>query len=109
MPLPDQDTGVVDGLGQSALEHLSLQPALQEIFDFEGKHVIETHTALVEHTDAHETADKGVTLEETLGVFVIELEELTSSTTNFGEDKGNAPDLALVTETVFSGELFEHV
>lgn len=84
VPLSDQDTGMVDALGQSNLEHLCLQPAFQEIFDFEGKHVIETHAALVEHTNAHETANEGVTLEETLGVFNVELEELTSSTTNFG-------------------------
>jgi len=93
-------------LGQSTLEDLSLQSALQEILDLKGKHVIETHAGLIEHTDAHETADKGVTLEETLGVLVVELEELTSSTTNLGESKGNAPNLALVAETVLSGELW---
>jgi hypothetical protein len=105
VPLPDEDTGVVDALSQTDLEYLGLQPALQEILDLQGKHVIETHAGLVEHTDAHETADKGVTLEETLGVLGIELEKLTGGTTDLGEDEGNAPDLALVAETVFSGEL----
>jgi len=105
VPLPDEDTSVVDRLGKAALEDLGLQPTLQEILDLQGQHVIETHAALVEHTNAHETADKGVTLEETLGVLVIELEELTGSTTNLGKDEGNAPNLALVTETVFSSKL----
>ena len=105
VPLPDEDTGVVDGLGETALEDLGLQPALQEILDLEGKHVIETHAGLVEHTDTDETADEGVTLEETLGVLVVELEELTGGTTDLGEGEGDTPDLALVAETVFTGEL----
>ena len=106
VPLSDQDTGMVDALGQSNFEHLRLQPAFQEIFDLEGKHVIETHAALVEHTNAHETANEGVTLEETLGVFDVELEEFTGSTTNFGQGEGDTPDLALVAQTVLSSELF---
>jgi hypothetical protein len=105
VPLPDEDTGVVDGLGETALEDLGLQPALQEILDLEGKHVIETHAGLVEDTDTDETADEGVTLEETLGVLVVELEELTGGTTDLGEGEGDTPDLALVAKTVFTGEL----
>ena len=54
----------MDGFGQTTLENLSLQPSLQKIFDLEGRHVIETHAGLVQHTDAHETEDEGVTLEE---------------------------------------------
>lgn len=96
---------MVDGLGKTALEDLGLQPALQEIFDLQGQDVIETHAGLVEDTNAHETADKGVTLEKTLGVLVVELEELTGSTTDLGEGEGNAPNLALVAETIFTGEL----
>lgn len=96
---------MVDGFGQTTLENLSLQPSLQEIFDLEGQHVIETHAGLVQHTDAHETADEGVTLEETLGVLVVELEELTGCTTDFGEDESDTPDLALVAEAVFTCEL----
>lgn len=105
VPLADEDTGVMDGLGQSALEDLGLKATLQEVLNLQGQHVIETHTGLIEHTDADETANEGVTLEETLGVLVIELEQLTSSTTNLGKDETNAPDLALVAQTVLAGEL----
>ena len=105
VPLPDKDTGVVNGLGQAALEDLGLETTLQEVLDLEGQHVIETHAGLVQDTDANETADKGVTLEQTLGILVIEFEELTSSTTDFGEDEGNAPDLALVAEAIFASQL----
>lgn len=103
--LTDEGASMVDALRQAALEDLGLQPPLQEILDLEGKHVIETHAGLVEHTDAHKTANQGVTLEETLGVLGIELEQLTSSTTDFGEGEGDAPDLALVAEAIFAGKL----
>ena len=105
MALADEDTSVVDGLRETALEDLGLEATLQEVLDLEGQHVIETHAGLVEHTDTDETADKGVTLEETLRVLGVELQELTSSTTNLGEGKTNAPDLALVAETIFTSKL----
>ena len=57
VPLADKHTSVVDGLGQAALEDLSLETALQEVLNLEGQHVIETHARLVEDTDANETAN----------------------------------------------------
>lgn len=95
----------MDTLSETTLEHLSLKPPLQEILNLQSQHVIETHAALVEHTDTDQSANKGVTLEKTLGVLGIELEKLTSGTTDFREDEGNAPDFTLVTETVLAGEL----
>jgi len=103
--LPDEDTSVVNRLGEARLEDLGLQPPLQEILNLEGQHVIQPHPGVVEHADADETTDKGVTLEEALGVLVVELEELTSRTTDLGEGQGDTPDLSLVAETVLSGEL----
>ena len=103
--LPDQDTGVVDGLSQTALEDLGLETTLQEVLNLERQDVIETHARFVEDTDTDETADEGVTLEKTLGVFGVELEELTGSTTNLGQGKTDAPDLTLVAETVFTSKL----
>ena len=75
--LLDQDTGVVDGLGEAELVHAGLETALQEVLDLEGQDVIELHAGLIEHTDADETANQGVTLEQTLGVLLIESEQLT--------------------------------
>ena len=106
MPLTDEDTGVVDRLGEATLEDLGLETTLQEVLDLEGEHVIETHAVLVEHADAHETANKGVTLKQALGVLVVELEKLTRRTTDLGQNQRNAPDLALVAETVLARELY---
>ena len=103
--LSDERTRVVNTLGKVGLEYLRLQPAFQEIFDFQCQYVIETHASLIEHTNTDETTDECVTLEKTLGVLVIELEQLTSSTTDFGEDETDTPDLAFVAEAVLAGEL----
>ena len=76
--LTDQDTGVVNGLGKTELVDAGLQAALEEILDLEGQDVIELHAGLVEDTDAHEAANEGVTLEEALGVLLVEGEKLTA-------------------------------
>lgn len=75
--LADEDTGVVDGLGETELVDTSLETTLKEILDLQGEHVIELHAGLVEHTDTHETANQGVAFEETLGVLLVEGEQLT--------------------------------
>jgi len=78
VPLADENTSVVDGLSQTELVDAGLEAALQEILNLKGQHVIELHAGLVEHTDTHETANEGVTLEEALGVLLIEGEEGTA-------------------------------
>lgn len=78
MPLLDQNTGVVDGLGETELVDAGLETALQEVLNLEGQDVIELHAGLVKNTDTDETANQGVTLEKTLGVLLVKSEELTA-------------------------------
>lgn len=68
---------MMDGLGETELVDAGLETALQEILNLESKHVIELHAGLVEDTDTYETANEGVTLEEALGVLLVESEERT--------------------------------
>lgn len=75
--LADENTGVVNRLGETELVDTSLQAALKEIFNLQGQHVIETHTALVENTDTDETTDEGVSFEKTLGVLLVKGKKLT--------------------------------
>ena len=75
--LLDQDTSVVDGLGETELVDTGLQTTLKEVLDVQGKDVIELHAGLVEHTDTYETANQGITFEETLGVLLVEGKKLT--------------------------------
>lgn len=58
--LLDEHTGVVDGLGQTQLEHLSLQPALQEVLGLQTQHVIELHAPLLQHASPHQTTQQSV-------------------------------------------------
>lgn len=56
MSLADKDAGVVNRLGETGLVDLGLETALEEIFELEGQAVIESHTGLVQDTNAHQTA-----------------------------------------------------
>ena len=76
--LLDEDTSVVDRLGETELVDAGLEAALQEILDLEGKDVIELHAGLIEDTDANETANEGIAFEETLGVLLVEGKKLTA-------------------------------
>jgi hypothetical protein len=76
--LADQDTGVVDRLGETELVDAGLETALEEVLDLKGQDVIELHAGLVEDTDTDQTADKSVTLEEALGVLLVERQERTA-------------------------------
>jgi hypothetical protein len=105
MSLPDEDTGVMNTLSQSALENLCLQSSFQEVFDLQRQHVIQSHPVLIQHSDTNETTNKCITLEKTLRVFVIKLEKLTGSTTNFRKNKRDTPNLSLVSETILTREL----
>ena len=75
--LLDQDTGVVDGLGQTELVDASLETTLQEILNLQGQHVIELHAGLIEDTNTDQTANEGIAFEETLGVLLVESKKLT--------------------------------
>lgn len=77
MTLLDQDTGVVDRLGETELVDTGLETALQEVLNTEGQDVIELHARLVEYTNPHQTANQGITFEQTLGVLLVEGEQLT--------------------------------
>ena len=96
MPLSDKNSGVVNALGQAAPEDLSLEPSLQEVLDLQCQHVIETHPLFVQYTNAHESSNQGITLEQTFGVLDVQFQQFSSRTTNLGENEGDAPDFAFV-------------
>lgn len=75
--LLDEDTSVVDGLGETELVDTGLETALQKVLDLQGKYVIELHAGLVEHTDTDQTTNEGVAFEETLWVLLVHGEKLT--------------------------------
>jgi len=58
-----------------------LKTTLQEVVGAEGQDVIELHTLVVKDTDTDETTNQGVSLEETLGILLVQGQKLTGSTT----------------------------
>lgn len=78
--LANENAGVMNGLGKAELVDTSLKAALQEIFELQGKDVIQLHARLVEHTNANETSNEGIAFEETFGVLLVESKQLTEST-----------------------------
>jgi hypothetical protein len=103
--LLDQNTSVVNALGQTQLEDLSLKAALQEIFNLQTKHVIQLGSVFGQDTSADQSSDQSVTLEKTLVVLLIQGQKLTSSTTDVGKSVTDSPDLTLVSETVDTAKL----
>jgi hypothetical protein len=94
--LSDQNTGMVNALGEVGFEDLRLETTFQEVLHLQCQHVIQTHAGLIQHSNPHEPTNEGVTLEETLGILVIKLEQLTGCTSDFGKNETDTPDLTFV-------------
>ena len=60
VPLSDEDSGVVNGFGESQLKDLRLQATFEEVFDRKTQNVIQLHLRLVQNPDAHQTAQEGI-------------------------------------------------
>jgi hypothetical protein len=103
--LSDEHAGVVDGLGQVELEDLGLQSALHEDLGRELQDVIEGVLVLRQESVPLEAADEGRSLEQALGVLVVEGEQHTGSLTHLGEHVLHSPDLSLAAKAVLSAEL----
>lgn len=102
--LSDQDSGVVDRLGQTQLVDLSLQSSFQEIFNLQSQDVIQLLLVFRQDTDSHQSSDQGVTIEQSLWVLFISGQQVSGSTTNLRQLERNSVDLSLVLQTVFTGQ-----
>lgn len=65
VPSPDvsllnQNTGMMDRLGQTQLEHLGLQAAFQEVLGLETQHVIKLHAPFLQHASPHQTTQQSI-------------------------------------------------
>ena len=65
MSLADKHTGVMDRLGESELEHLSLKTTFQEIFQLQTKNVIELHLGFIKYSNTDQSTKQSVTCNET--------------------------------------------
>jgi len=58
--LANENTRVVNTLGQTKLKHLRLQPAFQEVLQTKSEHVIQLHLRLIQYADTHQPTKKGI-------------------------------------------------
>merc|ERR1719391_710288 len=105
MPLFDQDTGVMDRLGKSELEHLSLKSSLQEVLDLETENVVKLHLRLIQDPNSHQPPKESITLKQSAAIFFLQCQQVSGSRSDFGQAVLNPPDLTLVPETIFSDQL----
>ena len=103
--LTDVDTSLVNRLGESELEHESLETSLEDVGNTQTQHVIELVLVFRKNTIVVKTTQKSDTLEDSLGIVLVQSEKLTSGLSHLGNHKVDSPDLALVLETVLADEL----
>jgi hypothetical protein len=70
--LADEDTRMMDGLGQAELPDERLQAALEHVLDLQPQDVVQLVLGLVQDADPDEPADERIALEQTPGVFLLE-------------------------------------
>jgi len=103
--LGDKVAGVVNGFGEPGLVHEGLEAALKEVLKPHTKDEIELVLGLVEDTEAVKAAEESSTLEQSLGMVLLELEELTGGLSHLSQSVVNSPHLTLVLEAILSHNL----
>jgi hypothetical protein len=103
--LSDQDSGVVNGLGETEFKNLGLESSFHEIFHFKSEDVVEFHVLFIENTNSHQSSEKSVTFEQPLWVFVFEGEQHSGGFSDLGQKELDPPDFFLVLETELSDHL----
>jgi hypothetical protein len=106
VPLVDEDTSLVDGLGLEALlVNAGLQPLVEELVDGQTEHVIQLELLSSEQAVAVHAVEEGGSFEESPGVTFLEGEEFSGCLAEAGEDEMHSPDLTLVLEAVLADQL----
>jgi len=102
--LTDENACVVDALGKAELEHLCLQPALEEVLRGEREDVVELVLILIEEAVSESTAEDCFALKDTPWMALVKREKLTSSVAHLAEHELHAPDFTFVPETVLPNQ-----
>ena len=105
MTLLDEDTSVVDGLGEALLVDLGLEAALEELLGGELQDGIEVELVIRQKAVAAHAAEEGGTLEDALGILGVEGQKGTGGLAELGQGVLDAPDLALAAEAVLAAHL----
>jgi hypothetical protein len=104
MSLTDHNTSVMDSLGKTALENLSLKASLEHLLGSHGQSIIELSLIVVQETKSDQLSEESLTLELSGLVILIKGQQVTSSRSDLGQGIHDSPDLSLVLETVLTDE-----
>jgi hypothetical protein len=101
----DEDTSMMDALGESLLVDLGLETSLQEFLGGELKDEIKFELIIGQEPVTAHATEKGGSLEDALGILGVQGQEGAGSLSQLCEGKLNTPDLALASESVLSDKL----
>ena len=102
MPLPDEDTGVMNRLRHTRLEHNGLKTTLEKVLNGQGQDVIELVLTLIKKPVTVHLTEKGLTFEDPLGILLVESEKISCRVTDAAKRVLDSPELTLVAETVLA-------
>lgn len=102
--LANEDSGVVDGFGETDLPDLGLESSLQKVLDLQTQNVIELVLRVIQHSQSMQTSEDGISLKEATRILLVEGEELSGSLSDLGDDHLHSPHLSLVLESEFSDQ-----
>ena len=105
MSVSDDNSGVVNGLSEVALQDNSLKSSFQESVNGETQDVIQFVFRFIQDTHLIKLLHEGATFENSFWVFLIKSKKLSGSLSNLCQGKSDSPDFSLVLQTVFTDEL----
>ncbi len=68
---------MMDTLCKPQLIDTGLKTPFQEVFDFQGKHIIELHPGFVQHADPDKPTDQSIAFEQTPRILFVESQEMS--------------------------------
>lgn len=103
--LRNQDSSVVNRLGQTQLVDLGLQSSFQEIFDLQSQDVIQLLLVFGQDTNSHQSSDQSITFEQSLWVLFVSGQQISGGSSDLRQLERNSVNFSLVLQTVFTGQL----
>ena len=82
--LEDEGSGLMDGFGVVGVEDDGLESSVQELLSGQSEDVIELLLLLAEDADSEHSVDQGFSFENSLGVLLVEGEEVSRGFSDSG-------------------------
>lgn len=103
--LPDEHTGMVDGLSHTGLEDEGLEAALEKVLDSKRQHVIELVLALIQQAIPVHPPQQGLALENPTWILLIQRQKHSGIVSDPAQSILNPPQLPFAPQPILSHEL----